>query len=112
MRLLVDEHRMDWEPAWSITCKTFAYTNHAAARHWRNGRWPVRPAFTRHLEIILEINTRFLGEVRARFLAMTPGLTSLSIIDESGERYVRMAHLAAAGSHHINGVARLHSGSA
>jgi len=111
MRLLVDERLMDWDRAWSITEKTFGYTNHTllpeALEKWSlhlfGGLLP------RHLEIIYEINRRFLDEVRVRYPGDDDRLRRLSLIDESGEKYVRMAHLAALGSHKINGVAALHS---
>ncbi len=111
MRLLVDEHSLDWDTAWNVTRRTFAYTNHTLLPEALE-KWPV-PLFgallPRHLEIICEINRRFLDEVRARFPGDDARVARLSLIDESGERSVRMAHLAAVGSHHINGVARLHS---
>jgi starch phosphorylase len=111
MRLLVDEHAMEWDTAWSITCRTFAYTNHTllpeALEHW-----PI-PVFAkvlpRHLEIIYEINARFLDEVRIRFFGDEARIARLSLIDEHGPRYVRMAHLACVGSHAVNGVADLHT---
>jgi starch phosphorylase len=111
MRLLIDEHSMDWEPAWSITQKTFAYTNHTLLPEALE-QWPLQlfaRILPRHLEIIYEINAQFLNELRMRFLGDTELLTRLSIINESGERYVRMAHLASVGSHAINGVAALHT---
>lgn len=111
MRLLVDKHRMDWDTAWHVTRHTFAYTNHTLLPEALE-KWPLGlfgNLLPRHLEIIYEINRRFLDEVRARFPGDHARLARLSLIDESGERYVRMAHLAAVGSHHINGVARLHS---
>ena len=111
MRLLVDEHGMDWEPAWQVTQSTFAYTNHTLLPEALE-KWPVGlfgHLLPRHLEIIYEINRRFLDEVRARFPGDDARLSRLSLIDEAGERYVRMAHLATVGSHHVNGVARLHS---
>jgi glycogen phosphorylase len=111
MRLLVDEHLMEWDRAWNIVSKTFAYTNHTLLPEALE-KWPVGlfgRLLPRHLEIIYEINSRFLQEVRARFPEDDARLARMSLIDESGERYVRMAHLAAAGSHRINGVARLHS---
>ncbi len=111
MRLLVDEYDMDWEPAWDITRRTFAYTNHTLLPEALE-KWSV-PLFAgllpRHLEIIYEINRRFLDEVRLRYPGDDGRLVRLSLIDEGGERYVRMAHLACIGSHTINGVARLHS---
>jgi starch phosphorylase len=111
MRLLVDRHQMDWDTAWHVTRNTFAYTNHTLLPEALE-KWSVAllgRLLPRHLEIIYEINARFLNEIRA----VSPGddgrLARLSIIDETGERYVRMAHLATVGSHHVNGVARLHS---
>ncbi len=111
MRLLVDEHVMDWSTAWSITRRTFAYTNHTLLPEALE-RWPLElfgRVLPRHLEIIYEINAHFLDEVRMRFLGDEERVARLSLIDESGERYVRMAHLACVGSHTINGVAELHS---
>jgi starch phosphorylase len=111
MRLLVDEHAMEWERAWAITRSTFGYTNHTLLPEALE-RWPVAlfaKVLPRHLEIIYEINARFLDEVRIRFLGDDRRVASLSLIDEAGERYVRMAHLACVGSHAINGVADLHS---
>jgi starch phosphorylase len=111
MRLLVDEHRMDWDRAWSMTQRTCAYTNHTLLPEALE-KWPL-PLFgallPRHLEIILEINRRFLDEVRQRYPDddQLPGRVSL--IDETAGRHVRMAHLACLGSHAINGVAALHT---
>jgi glycogen phosphorylase len=111
MRLLVDEHALDWDTAWSITCKTFAYTNHTllpeALEHWPISVFA--KVLPRHLEIIYEINARFLEEVRIRFLGDEARIVRMSLIDENGGRYVRMAHLACVGSHAVNGVADLHS---
>jgi starch phosphorylase len=111
MRLLVDDHRLGWDEAWMITRKTFAYTNHTllpeALEKWTVGLFG--KLLPRHLEIVYEINRRFLDEVRAKFPGDDARVARLSIIDETGPRYVRMAHLACAGSHRINGVARLHS---
>jgi len=111
MRLLVDENGMEWAAAWDITRSTFAYTNHTLLPE-ASERWPLAifaRVLPRHLEIIYEINARFLDEVRMRFLGDEARIARLSLIDESGERYVRMAHLACVGSHTINGVAELHS---
>jgi glycogen phosphorylase len=111
MRLLVDEHVMTWDDAWSITTRSLAYTNHTLLPEALEC-WPLdlfRRVLPRHLEIIYEINARFLDEVRIRFLGDEERLARLSLIDENGERYVRMAHLACVGSHAINGVAALHS---
>jgi starch phosphorylase len=111
MRLLVDEHGLDWETAWKITRTATAYTNHTLLPEALE-KWPL-PLFAellpRHLEIIFEINRRFLDEVRQRFPGDEERVRRLSIIDEHGERHVRMAHLASVGSHAINGVAALHS---
>jgi len=111
MRLLMDEHGFDWDKAWDITIKTFAYTNHTLLPEALE-RWSL-PMFAsilpRHLEIIYEINRRFLDEVRIKFPDDMDRLRRMSIIDESGERYVRMANLACVGSFAINGVAELHS---
>jgi len=111
MRLLVDENRMDWEKAWHVTRNTFGYTNHTLLPEALE-KWPL-PLFgsllPRHLEIIYEINQRFLDEVRVKFPGDEERVSRMSLIDESGERYVRMAHLASVGSHSINGVAELHS---
>jgi len=111
MRLLVDEHLMEWETAWDVTRSTFAYTNHTLLPEALE-KWPIllfASILPRHLEIIYEINRRFLDEVRARYPGDVQRIARLSLIDESGEKYVRMAHLAAVGSHSINGVAELHT---
>src|SRR5215475_6990306 len=111
MRLLVDEHALDWQTAWAITRKTFAYTNHTllpeALEHWPIAVFA--KVLPRHLEIIYEINARFLDEVRIRFFGDEARIARMSLIDENGGRYVRMAHLACVGSHAVNGVADLHS---
>jgi len=111
MRLLVDEHRFEWDRAWQITRDTMAYTNHTLLPEALE-KWPL-PLFAallpRHLEIIYEINRRFLDEVRLAHPGNDKLAARLSIIDESGVRYVRMAHLASVGSHAINGVAALHT---
>jgi starch phosphorylase len=111
MRLLVDEHQMTWEAAWEITEKTFAYTNHTLLPEALE-KWPISlfgSLLPRHLEIIYEINRRFLDQVRLKFPDDTARIARMSLIDESGERYVRMAYLATVGSHKVNGVAELHS---
>ena len=111
MRLLVDVYLLPWAEAWQVTSKTFAYTNHTLLPEALE-RWSLAvfgKILPRHLEIIYEINARFLDEVRIRFLGDEGRISRLSLIDESGERYVRMAHLACVGSHAINGVAELHS---
>jgi starch phosphorylase len=111
MRLLVDEHSMDWDQAWAITQRTCGYTNHTLLSEALE-KWPI-PLFgrllPRHLEIIYEINRRFLDEVRSGHPGNDELVRRLSLIDDTGDRYVRMAHLACVGSHAINGVAALHS---
>jgi starch phosphorylase len=111
MRLLVDDVGMEWGRAWDITRRTFGYTNHTLLPEALE-RWPLamfQRLLPRHLEIIYEINARFLDEVRIRFWDDEARVARLSLIDEQGERYVRMANLACVGSHAINGVAELHS---
>ncbi|MGA6965988.1 MAG: glycogen/starch/alpha-glucan phosphorylase, partial [Xanthobacteraceae bacterium] len=111
MRLLVDEHAIEWDQAWTITQKTCGYTNHTLLAEALE-RWPL-PLFAkllpRHLEIIYEINRRFLDDLRLRYPNDDQLLRRLSLIDEAGDRYIRMAHLASVGSHAINGVAALHT---
>jgi starch phosphorylase len=111
MRLLVDEALLPWADAWNVTRKTFAYTNHTLLPEALE-RWPIEVfgrVLPRILQIIYEINAHFLEEVRIRFLGDEERIVRMSLIDETGERYVRMAHLACVGSHAINGVATLHS---
>jgi starch phosphorylase len=111
MRLLVDVHRMEWDEAWRVTRRTFAYTNHTLLPEALE-KWPLplfQSVLPRHLEIIYEINARFLDDMRLRFPYEPDRIVRLSIIDESGPRYVRMAHLACIGSFAINGVAALHT---
>jgi glycogen phosphorylase len=111
MRLLIDEHGLDWEKAWEITSRTFSYTNHTLLPEALE-RWPLTlfaSLLPRHIEIIYEINARFLDQVRRRLDGDQARVSRLSIIDEQGEKFVRMANLACVGSHHINGVAALHT---
>ncbi|MBD0334533.1 MAG: glycogen/starch/alpha-glucan family phosphorylase, partial [Cyanobacteria bacterium Co-bin13] len=111
MRLLLDEHGLDWESAWAITQKTFAFTNHTLLPEALE-RWSLSlfgRLLPRHLEIIFDINARFLEQVQLKFPGDRERIARMSLIDESGERYVRMANLACAGSLAINGVADLHS---
>jgi len=111
MRLLVDEHLVNWDRAWYITQNTFSYTNHTILPEALE-KWPL-PLFAgilpRHLEIIYEINRRFLDEVWLKYPDNNDKFNRLSIIDESDQKYVRMAHLASLGSHIINGVSEIHS---
>ena len=111
MHLLLDEHGYDWDQAWNITQNTFAYTNHTLLPEALE-RWPVSlfgSLLPRHLEIIYEINHRFLQQVRDRFPGDDDRVRRMSLIEEGQEQYVRMAYLACVGSHSINGVAELHS---
>lgn len=111
MRLLVDEHHLEWEDAWRTTSQVFAYTNHTLLPEALE-KWPL-PLFERvlprPLEIILEINRRFLKDARSKFGDDQQKLARLSLVDESGEKQVRMANLACVGSRAINGVAELHT---
>ncbi|MCX8563680.1 glycogen/starch/alpha-glucan phosphorylase [Mycolicibacterium mucogenicum] len=111
MRLLVDERRLDWTEAWAITVATFAYTNHTllpeALEKWPLGMFG--ECLPRHLEIIYEINSRFLDEVRAKYPGDEDRVRRMSLIGEDGGKTVNMAYLATVGSHAINGVAALHS---
>ncbi|QSA98837.1 glycogen/starch/alpha-glucan phosphorylase [Methylococcus sp. EFPC2] len=111
MRLLIDEHGVVWETAWDVTVRTFSYTNHTLLPEALE-TWPVRLFETllpRHLQIIYEINFRFLREVSHRYPGDMDLTRRVSLIDEDSERRVRMAYLAIVGSHKVNGVARLHS---
>jgi starch phosphorylase len=111
MRLLVDERRISWDEAWDITVRTFGYTNHTLLPEALE-TWSL-PLFSdmlpRHLEIIYEINARFLAAVREQYPQDEERVIRLSIIDENADKRIRMAHLASVGSHSINGVAALHS---
>lgn len=111
MRLLMDFHKMDWDQAWDVTSRTMAYTNHTLLPEALE-KWPVRmlgELLPRLLEIIYEINARFLVEVARRWPGDTDKQVRMSIIEEGSERHVRMAHLAIVGSFSVNGVAALHS---
>jgi starch phosphorylase len=111
MRLLLDEHSLDWDEAWSITSRAFAYTNHTVLPEALE-QWAVAMfghVLPRHLQIVYEINRRFLDEVRARFPADEARVRRMSLIAEGPEPKVRMAHLAIVGSQHVNGVSELHS---
>jgi starch phosphorylase len=111
MRILVDVEELPWDEAWDVTTRTFAYTNHTVMPEALE-RWPVTllgHMLPRHLEIIYEINARFLALVRERLGPDDAIARELSLIEEDGEQRVRMAHLAIVGSHAVNGVARLHT---
>jgi len=111
MRLLLDIHHLDWEQAWNITTRTFAYTNHTLMPEALEA-WPValfENILPRHLQIIYDINQHFMSEVMHHFPGENDLLKRMSIIDEEHGRRIRMAHLAIVGSHQVNGVAQLHS---
>jgi starch phosphorylase len=111
MRILVDDEDMDWDPAWAITEAVFGYTNHTLMPEALE-KWPVpllESLLPRHLQIIYEINQRFLRKVQTRWPTEPQRLARMSLIEESQPKQVRMAHLATVGSHSINGVARLHT---
>jgi len=111
MRLLIDEHGMEWDQAWDITRKSFAYTNHTLLPEALE-KWPVEllgRLLPRHLEIIYEINWRFLDQVRIKFPWENDRLTRMSLIEEHPYKQVRMANLAMVGSFAMNGVAALHT---
>jgi starch phosphorylase len=111
MRILVDERDLTWETAWNITQATFGYTNHTLLPESLE-KWPValvEHVVPRHLQIIYEINHRFLGHVTSVWGKDDERARRMSIIDEGPPKQVRMAHLAIVGSHSINGVAQLHS---
>jgi starch phosphorylase len=111
MRLLLDDKTLEWDQAWDITTRSLAYTNHTllpeALEKW--GLDLFGSLLPRHLEIIYEINRRFLQQVRIRYPGNEQILRRVSIIDEDGHKAVRMAHLATVACHHVNGVAALHS---
>jgi starch phosphorylase len=111
MRLLIDEHGLTWAESWAITTGVFAYTNHTLLPEALEA-WPValiERLLPRHLQIIYLINRDFLQELAARYPQDHERQRRMSIVTEEGERYMRMAHLAVIGSHHVNGVAQLHS---
>src|SRR5262245_3042614 len=111
MRLLVDDRRLPWDTAWDLTQRTLAYTNHTLLPEALE-TWSL-PLFgsllPRLLEIVFEINRRFLDAVRTRYPGDEARVARLSLIDETGERRVRMAHLATVGTHAVKGVAALHT---
>jgi glycogen phosphorylase len=113
MRILLDEARLGWDEAWDLTRRTLAYTNHTLLPEALE-KWPLawfEVLLPRHLEIILEINRRLVDEMRTRFPGDDEGrIGRVSLVEEGGERKVRMANLAIVGSHSTNGVAAIHSG--
>jgi glycogen phosphorylase len=112
MRILVDDHRLPWDRAWSVTSRTFSYTNHTLMPEALE-TWPVglfEHVLPRHLQIIYEINHRFLDQVRHAYPGDLDRVRRMSIVDEgNGHRRLRMAHLAIVGSHHVNGVSQIHT---
>ncbi len=111
MRHLVDEHQLDWDQAWQITQNTFAYTNHTLMTEALE-RWSISlfaRLLPRHLEIIYEINRRFLERVWLQYSGDHAKMARLSLIEEGAEKQVRMSHLACVGSHSVNGVSALHT---
>ena len=111
MRILLDQAGLGWDEAWDLTTRTLAYTNHTLLPEALE-KWPVRffeIVLPRHLEIIYEINRRFLDEVRTRFPGDEGRVVRMSLIEETPVKQVRMAHLAIVGTHSTNGVAAIHS---
>ena len=111
MRILVDQVHLEWDEAWHITQNTLAYTNHTLLPEALE-KWPVKwfeEMLPRQLEIIYEINRRFLGDVRGRFPADQDRIQRVSLVEDGPENKVRMANLAVVGSHSTNGVAEIHS---
>ena len=111
MRILVDQEQLEWDEAWNITQNTLGYTNHTLLPEALE-KWPVawfQDMLPRQLEIIYEINRRFLRDVRRRFPGQQDRIQRVSIIEEGECKKVRMAHLAVVGSHSTNGVAEIHS---
>ena len=111
MRILVDQEHLDWDEAWKITQNTLAYTNHTLLPEALE-KWPVawlQDMLPRHLEIIYEINRRFLDDVRRSYPGDESRVQRVSLIEEASDKKVRMAYLAAVGSHSTNGVAQIHS---
>ncbi len=111
MRILIDEEKLGWEEAWDVTVKTFSYTNHTVLPEALE-KWSVQRLGTllpRHLQIIEEINRRFLNHVESRFPNDPERYRRMSIFEEGEEKRIRMAHLAIVGSHTVNGVAALHT---
>jgi len=111
MRLLVDRERLEWDVAWNLTCRCVGYTNHTILPEALE-KWSVpllQRLLPRHMQIIYEINGRFLRHIAVRWPGDVHRLQRMSIIEEAGEKQARMAHLAIIGSAAVNGVAKLHS---
>lgn len=111
MRLLVDEHMVNWDKAWYITQNAFSYTNLTTLTEALE-KWPLgifASILPRHLEIVYEINRRFLDEIWLKYPDNPEKSSRLSLIDENDQKYVRMAHLGSLGSHAVNGVSEMHS---
>jgi starch phosphorylase len=111
MRILLDQAKLPWEKAWEVTVGTLAYTNHTLLPEALE-RWPVElfeVLIPRHLEIVYEVNRRFLKDLRGRYPDDEGRIARMSLIEEGPRRRVRMAHLAVVGSHSTNGVAAIHS---
>ena len=111
MRIFIDIEGLDWDKAWDLTRRSTGYTNHTILQEALE-KWPVRMMerlLPRHLQIIYEINGRFLQQVSSLYPGDVKKLQRMSLIDESGERYVRMANLCLVGTSSVNGVAKLHT---
>lgn len=111
MRILVDQHHLDWNKAWDIVVRTFGYTNHTVLPEALE-KWPLsllESVLPRHVQIIFEVNRRFLESVGQKFPGDSARQSRMSLIEEGPEKNVRMAYLAVVGSHSVNGVAALHT---
>jgi starch phosphorylase len=111
IRLLIDDHALPWDKAWKVTTQTFAYTNHTLLTEALE-KWPVslfERLLPRHLQIIYEINRRFMRQVAVLHPGDDDRMGRMSLIEEGDEKQVRMAHLAIVGSHSVNGVSKLHT---
>ena len=111
MRILLDEEGLDWDTAWNLTRRSTGYTNHTILQEALE-KWPVgmmERLLPRHLQIVYEINGRFMQQVSAQYPGDIKRLQRMSLIDENGERYVRMANLCLVGTSSVNGVAELHT---
>jgi len=111
LRVLIDEERLDWDTAWDICVRTFGYTNHTVLPEALE-KWPVamiEKLLPRHMQIIYDINFKFLRQVSFRYPGNTDKLKAMSLIGEEGEKHVKMPNLAIVGSHSVNGVAALHT---